>query len=119
MNSKVDALDCRVEQLKGTCLELLHTLREQQRIMQKQLFIMEKYKSEDLAAKFAYFSESKLLKNNQDKDFMRSVIPRCTSTTKFYLLYKLVKDDPWDISKLQESVYGKGPTLVLAKSGAN
>ena len=48
---------------------------------------------------------------------MTSVIPRFSSKTKLTLLYRLGKDDAWDLQKLQNSVYGKGATVVLVKSG--
>ncbi len=45
------------------------------------------------------------------------MIPRFSSKTKLTLLYRLGKDDAWNLQKLQNSVYDKGATVVLVKSG--
>ena len=50
---------------------------------------------------------------------MTAVIPRFSSKTKLTLLYRLGKDDAWNLQKLQDSVYGKGATVVLVKSGVS
>ena len=48
---------------------------------------------------------------------MTAVIPRFSSKTKLTLLYRLGKDDAWNLQKLQDSVHNKGATVVLVKSG--
>lgn len=65
------------------------------------------------------FEESKMLKTMEEKDFVKSIIPRLTPLTRIKLLYRLGEEDKFDLDDYKSKVHDKGATVVLVKSSVD
>lgn len=58
-----------------------------------------------------------MLDYQSDKDFIKTIIPRFSESTRIKLLYRLGEQDTLNMKEFHDKVDGKGATVVLMKSG--